>query len=96
MTSIIANPETPNASSYMRKLCKHWSHKFEVEFDSNQGVIALGLAKVSLIAKENNLEIQITPDEGAAIERLKEVVERHVDRFAHKEGPLDYEWRPTA
>ena len=28
---------TANASRYLQRLCKHWSHKFPVEFDTERG-----------------------------------------------------------
>ncbi|TIT63197.1 MAG: DUF2218 domain-containing protein, partial [Mesorhizobium sp.] len=33
-----ANVTTAHASRYLQQLCKHWAHKFPVEFDPNHGV----------------------------------------------------------
>ncbi len=32
---------TAYASRYLQQLCKHWAHKFPVEFDPNHGTIDL-------------------------------------------------------
>lgn len=91
--TLIANPATAHASRYLQQLCKHWSHKFEVSFTSEAGEVALPLGKVELKAETDQLVIRLHPQDGADIKKFKQVVEDHLDRFAHKEAPLDYSWR---
>jgi len=38
-----ADVSTEHASHYLQQLCKHWAHKFPIEFDPNHGVIDLSL-----------------------------------------------------
>ena len=33
---------TSSASRYLVQLCKHWSHKFQVEYTSERGVVPFG------------------------------------------------------
>lgn len=91
--TLIANPATEHASRYLQQLCKHWSHKFEVRFTPEAGEIVLPLGKVELIAMSDQLEIRLHPLAGADHDSFKRVVAEHLDRFAHKEAPLDYRWR---
>ncbi len=91
--TLSANPATRHASRYLQQLCKHWSHKFDVAFTPDAGEIALPLGKVDLKAETGQLVIRLHPLEGADIDKFKQVVEEHLDRFAHKEAPLDYSWR---
>lgn len=39
-----ADVVTEHASRYLQQLCKHWAHKFPVEFDLNHGTIDLSPA----------------------------------------------------
>lgn len=89
----IANPATEHASRYLQQLCKHWSHKFEVSFTPETGEIVLPLGQVQLKAETDRLVITLHALEGADSDRFKQVVEEHLDRFAHKEAPLDFSWR---
>ena len=49
MNVSIAKVSTENASSYLRKLCQHWSHKFLVSFDAQHGTIDLAVNLLYLI-----------------------------------------------
>ena len=91
--TLVSAPATAHASRYLQQLCKHWSHKFEVSFTPEAGEIALPLGKVTLKAEPEQLVIALYPLEGADIETFKQVVEDHLDRFAHKEAPLGFSWR---
>ncbi|WP_084397357.1 DUF2218 domain-containing protein [Henriciella aquimarina] len=86
---------TAHASRYLQQLCKHWSHKFDVDYSPNAGRIALPLGDVALKAGETDLTIQITPTSVDNLEKLEDVVASHIDRFAHKEGGLTYDWQPA-
>ena len=39
MPIVSANVPTANGSKYMQQLCKHWSHKLEVELSEQRGVV---------------------------------------------------------
>lgn len=73
---------TPNASRYLQQLCKHWSHKFDVEFTPDRGVIALPLGRVELAAGPETLDVRLEPASPADADRMKDVVEAHLNRFA--------------
>jgi uncharacterized protein len=38
------------------------------------------------------LSVTIEAEQEETVERLKEVVARHLDRFAFREAPLSFEW----
>lgn len=92
MTST-AHVPTPNASRYLQQLNKHWSHKFAVEFTATESSIQLPLGEVALVASDDTLDITLSPLPDADLAKMKEVVESHVDRFAHREGALSYDWQ---
>ena len=86
---------TPNASRYLQQLCKHWSHKFEVRFDATDGHVPLPGADLDLAASDDALSATITLKEEGDMARLQKVVADHLNRFAFREGELDFEWRPV-
>jgi uncharacterized protein len=105
MTSAIANVPTRSGSRYLQQLCKHWQHNLAVEFTPEHGTVTFprdvrgadwpGDALVTFDAREETLDIRIDASSEGQLEGLKGAVERHVDRFAFREAPLTYEWRPS-
>jgi hypothetical protein len=91
----MAQVTTENASSYLRKLCQHWSHKFLVSFDAQHGTIDLAVGKCILDAETGALNVRLElPAEGDEA-RLQQVVEEHIKRFAFRET-LIFEWNTAA
>ncbi|MER9756552.1 DUF2218 domain-containing protein [Mesorhizobium sp. M0166] len=83
---------TEHASRYLQQLCKHWAHKFPVEFDANHGAIDLTLGRTVLDADQAALHIAVTTDEAGSLERLETVVAEHIKRFAFREE-LAFDWK---
>lgn len=91
--TLTAYVPTTSGSRYLQQLCKHWSHKFETDFDAQQGSIAFPMGPIRLAAGPDALTVTIEPQEGADVERFKQVVADHLDRFAFREAPLTFDWR---
>jgi len=93
---------TPNASKYLQQVCKHWAHNLNVTFDSEKGKVifpkdARGAdwpdeAVVTFETKADHLVCQIIASAPGQRDGLKGAVERHIDRFAFREGALTYDW----
>jgi len=83
---------TANAAQYLTQLCKHFGHKLEVEIGDGRGVIQFPEAKALLEAAPDALAIIVEAGDTATVERMQGVVERHLDRFAFREVPLQYNW----
>lgn len=100
-TSVTDIP-TPKAGKYLQQVCKHWAHNLDVTFDSEKGRIifpkdARGAdwpdeAVVKFETKPNHLTCQIKASAEGQRDGLKGAVERHIDRFAFREGALTYNW----
>lgn len=88
-----ARVPTASASRYLQQLCKHWSHKFEVRFDAQQGSITLPFGQTDLTADAQTLVICLHLAEGADPARPQQVVEDHLNRFAFREGELVFDWQ---
>jgi uncharacterized protein len=96
---------TENASRYLQQLCKHWSHNLAVDFTAEQGIVTFPrdargatwptYATLKMQAGAKDLECRLTASAKEQLDALKGVVERHLDRFAFREGPLRFDWRDT-
>ncbi len=91
----VAVVPTKNAASYLRKLCRHWSHRFPVEFNDRHGVIELPQAKCILDAEPATLIVRLELQENTDEARLRKVVEEHLQRFGFQEE-LVFAWTRTA
>lgn len=94
MTISVARVPTHSASRYLQQLAKHWSHKMTVAFTPEEGTIDFpGGSRLAMRADSESLDLELTVPEGEDTARMRDVVERHIDRFAFREGPLTYEWK---
>ncbi|MBB5710468.1 DUF2218 domain-containing protein [Sphingomonas xinjiangensis] len=94
---------TENASRYLQQLCKHWQHNLQVEFTPENGTVIFpkdargsdypGDAVVTFNAVEDGLDLRIDASSPEQLEGLKDVVQRHLDRFAFRQGELQYDWK---
>lgn len=83
---------TASASRYLQQLCKHWSHKFAVEFTPEKGRIPFSeTAACFLEAKDGVLKLAVETD--GDVERLEGVVIEHLKRFSHREDIGVPTWR---
>lgn len=92
MASSTARVPSENGSKYLQQLCKHWSHKLDVSFDTQQGTVRFPEAVVVMTAEPDVLLVSIEADARETVDRMKDVVARHLDRFAFREAPLAFDW----
>ena len=94
MSVAVTRVATAHASRYLQQLCKHWSHKYPVEFTPQNGRIEMSAAVLILDADAEGLGLQLTagPED---LERMEGVVAAHLQRFAFKEE-LAFDWSALA
>jgi hypothetical protein len=90
----IAAVATPNASRYLQQLCKHFQHKLPVTFDPHAGQVTFSMGEWRLEADESLLKLSLAAPDSDQLEQLKDVVERHLLRFAFREE-MRIDWRPA-
>lgn len=98
-----ARVPTKHARKYALQLGKHWQHNLAVEEDGDvrritfprnaRGASWAGDALVTLAPSSKGLDCRIEASEAGQRDGLKGAVERHVDRFAFREAPLQYDWK---
>jgi hypothetical protein len=87
---------TEQANRYLGQLCAHFAHKPELEVlrpEENNGVIHFPSGLCSVTATEGSLHLEIGGRDQFSLERLQEVIDKHLQRFAFREPPI-IEWRP--
>ena len=87
-----ASVPTTDGPKYVQQLCKHWSHRLEVDLSEGKGLVRFPAAVVTLEAGADALMVTIEGEENQEVERLKGVVATHLDRFAFREPPLRFDW----
>jgi hypothetical protein len=92
MTMAVAIVPTANGGKYVRQLCKHWSHKLEVELEGDRGIVRFPEAVAMMEGGTDAIRLELSGQDADVVERMKAVLERHLDRFAFREAPLAYGW----
>ena len=87
-----AQVPTPNGARYLQQLCKHWSHKLDVQLTENEGIVRFPNAVATMRADTVGLTVTVEAEEAETLERMKGVVASHLDRFAFREAPLPFQW----
>lgn len=98
-----ASVPTQNASRYLQQLCKHWAHNLDVEFTAEHGRVTFpkdargashpGDGLVHFDAEPELLQVRIDATSPEQLDGLKGAVARHLDRFAFREAPLQFDWK---
>ncbi|WP_439617645.1 DUF2218 domain-containing protein [Shinella sp.] len=83
---------TEQASRYLQQLCKHFAHKRPVTFDTQDGEISFSVGDCRLKVEDNTLRLCLTASNAEDMEQLKDVVVRHLVRFAFREE-LQVDWQ---
>src|SRR3954453_5239380 len=84
---------TASASRYLQQLCKHWGHKFAVEFTPEHGTIPFDeTRRCALDASPERLALRIEAADEATLECTQGVVIDHLKRFAFREELGDVRW----
>ncbi|ENN84321.1 hypothetical protein RHSP_21116 [Rhizobium freirei PRF 81] len=96
MAKSVSTVRTDHASRYLQQLCKHWSHRFEVEFNETAGKVPFSPeASLGLTADAASLILTLNVEKPEDLERMQNVVADHLTRFAFREE-LEVAWSPDA
>ncbi len=103
--SATAAVPTASGSKYLQQLCKHWQHNMPVEFTPERGTVTFpknargadhpGDGVATMEATPDALNVRIDATSEQQLEGLKGALARHLDRFAFREAPLSFDWRPA-
>jgi len=90
-----ATVETTNAKRYLGQFAKHFAHKLPVELaeDSSIATVVFGVGSCVMRADADRLALALEGSDDT-METLKDVVARHLLRFAFREN-LTLDWLPV-
>jgi hypothetical protein len=92
MLSTEALVSIPNPARYMARLCNHFAHRVAVHRESDHARIEFPNAPCSLRALDDKLQIRIESEDLPTLQRLQEVVTRHLKQVAANET-FDVDWQ---
>lgn len=90
-----ARVPTERASHYIKVLCGHFSHKATAEFDDSRGMVHFPFGECVLLASADELTLKLDTTSPDDLERAKEVVGGHLERFAYRGETIRVEWQDT-
>lgn len=91
----VARVPTRSALRYLGQLCKHFGHKVPSSLDGDHGWIAFEFGRCHLAATDDELSLHNTAASAEALQRLEEVIAKHLERFAFREA-LVIAWQREA
>lgn len=83
-----ASVQTPKGSKYLQRLCKHFAHKVESNWDENQGQVTFVEGTCHLKVDVNSLYMTCSADTEQELSEIVDTMDRHFVRFAKAEGLL--------
>lgn len=92
MPSSVSRINSVNPGRLIRRLCKHWGHKFDVTYDEHHGEVPLPIGQCSMKAQDGVLAVTLASNDAESLAKLEEVVAVHLIRMAHEET-LDITWQ---
>ncbi|MGG5870805.1 DUF2218 domain-containing protein [Pseudomonas peli] len=91
MTVSEAYVSCANPVRLMTRLCRHWSHKFNVQLAEGHGSVAFPAGTCEFAAEASLLQVSLhMPEDNQA--RMQQVVAEHLQRMAGTET-LAVHWR---
>lgn len=80
---------------YIQQLVSHWGHKLETGFDAGTGTgtfVFSDATDCTMLASRSGIEVTLRTADITDNLRMRDVIARHLDRFAFREAPLAYAW----
>jgi hypothetical protein len=87
MKTSISRVATAVPRRYMGQLCKHFEHKLPVLLEAESGRIEFPAGICTLAAETDTLVLRVQAEDDPGLDRLEDVVARHLLRFAFREPP---------
>ncbi len=87
---------TERASQYLQQMSKHFAHKTAVEYTETDSVASIGASTARMTARGHQLSFVAESPDAEALAECKDVIERHIIRFAFREELTALDWtEPT-
>lgn len=77
----VATVETSRPERYAKQLASHLGRKCEIREEDDGAVVILGGGECLLFCGDGSLELRATAPEQESLDRVKQVVGSHLERF---------------
>lgn len=77
---------TKLGSKYLQQLCKHFSHKVTVEFDTETARVDFPFGLCFMVAANDSLGFYMQSESPEGLTRAKAVIDDHLLRFGFREN----------
>ena len=96
MTAATADIRTDWADRYLSQLCAQFADNRELAVSQRKGsgVIRFPAGDCVLHASADTLRLELDCRDATSLERLQEVINKHLTRFACRDAPV-IEWRAS-
>lgn len=82
---------------YLKQLVSHWQHKMPASYEDSSAAFEFpDGTKVAMQAEATGITITLTAANSQIGAQKRGVIERHIDRFAFREAPLNFTWQEEA
>ena len=90
-----ARVATEYGARYLRQLCKHWAHRFVVQYTAKNGRIDFGEGRaVAFAVGTDHLSLIAKAPDADTLGKLEAVIADHLKRLAFRES-LDVSFTPV-
>jgi uncharacterized protein len=86
MPSATTSVSIPTPARYMGRLCNHFAHRVPVHREPDRARVEFPDAPCSMQVRDDRLEMRIEAADSTTLERLQEVVTRHLKQVAPTES----------
>ncbi len=88
MLKTTAVVKTVYGGTYMKRLCRHFSHKLDVQVDDKEAQIAFPFGDCRIHTSAEQMVFEVSLRDASEVDRAEDVVARHLLRMAHKDEPI--------
>jgi hypothetical protein len=81
---------TIEASALIARTARHFAHKVPVETSEGFAAVDTRFGRAELSSAGETISILLEPSDDGAVERLRDVIDSHLTRFART--PLEIRW----
>lgn len=92
MLKATARFRTGHGRKYLVQLCKHFAHKIEVEYTEERGRCMLSSGPADMAADDEGITFVVSAEDEAGLDGAKDVITRHLARFAFRENLGELSW----
>lgn len=86
---------TAHGASYLKRLCRHFSHKVPTTVNETQGRIEFPFGACRINVDTDHMFLQMEVEDPANLDRAEEVVSRHLLQIANQDEPT-VDWNRQA